>query len=122
MPPSLIAAQRLSDEGISATVVNARFAKPLDRVMITRLAKKHKYLVTVEEHVLSGGFGSAVLELLEEERVFSVPVKRIGIPDRFIEQGPQRILREQLGLTPEGIAQEVRAMVHERELRVMSNQ
>ena len=122
VPPSLIAAQRLSDEGISATVVNARFAKPLDRVMITRLAKKHKYLVTVEEHVLSGGFGSAVLELLEEERVFSVPVKRIGIPDRFIEQGPQHILREQLGLTPEGIAQEVRAMVHEKELRVMSNQ
>ncbi len=119
---SLLAAQQLSDEGISVTVVNARFAKPLDRVMITRLAKKHKYLVTVEEHVLSGGFGSAVLELLEEERVFSVPVKRIGIPDRFIEQGPQRILREQLGLTPEGIAQEVRAMVQEKELRVMSNQ
>lgn len=111
VPPSLIAAQQLSDEGISATVVNARFAKPLDRAMITRLAKKHKCLVTVEEHVLNGGFGSAVLELLEEERVFSVPVRRIGIPDRFIEQGPQRILREQLGLAPESIAQEVRAML-----------
>lgn len=120
--PSLIAAQQLSTEGISATVVNARFAKPLDRAMITRLARKHKCLVTVEEHVLSGGFGSAVLELLEEERVFGAEVKRIGIPDRFIEQGPQRILREQLGLAPEGIAQEVRAMIREKELRVMSNQ
>jgi 1-deoxy-D-xylulose-5-phosphate synthase len=108
---SLLAAERLSADGISASVVNARFVKPLDRSMILRLARKHKYIVTVEEHVLSGGFGSAVMELLEEEKVFGVEVKRIGIPDRFIEQGPARVLLDQVGLSPEGIAHEVKALV-----------
>lgn len=111
---SLLAADRLSAEGISASVVNARFVKPLDRSMILRLARKHKYIVTVEEHVLNGGFGSAVMELLEEEKVFGVEVKRIGIPDRFVEQGPARVLLDQLGLSPEGIAHEVKVMVRSK--------
>ena len=111
---SLMAADRLSTEGISASVVNARFVKPLDRFAILRLARKHKYIVTVEEHVLNGGFGSAVMELLEEEKVFGVEVKRIGIPDRFIEQGPARVLLDQLGLSPEGIAHKVKAMVRSK--------
>jgi 1-deoxy-D-xylulose-5-phosphate synthase len=118
--PALRAAEQLSTEGISATVVNARFAKPLDRALLTRVARKHRYLVTVEEHVLNGGFGSAVLELLEEEKIEGLSVKRIGVPDQFIEHGSQRILREQLGLTPEGIAQEVRAMIRQKELKEVS--
>jgi len=119
--PSMAAAEQLSTEGISASVFNARFAKPLDRSLILRLAKRHKYLVTVEEHVLNGGFGSAVMELLEEEGIFGVEVKRVGIPDRFIEQGPARILCEQLGFSKEGIAQKVRSLVRSNLAGVTQN-
>jgi 1-deoxy-D-xylulose-5-phosphate synthase len=111
VPISMAAAGLLSSEGISVSVLNARFVKPLDRSALVRLARRHKYLVTVEDHALQGGFGSAVLELLEEERIPGVEVRRVGIPDRFIDHGPARVLREQLGLTPEGIAREVRALL-----------
>jgi 1-deoxy-D-xylulose-5-phosphate synthase len=102
--PALEAAAILKGKGIGASVINARFVKPLDRELIIGEARRTGHLITVEENALQGGFGSAVLELLEEERITGVNVKRIGIPDRFIEQGSQAQLRKDLGLDGAGIA------------------
>jgi 1-deoxy-D-xylulose-5-phosphate synthase len=102
--PAQEAAAILKEKGISATVVNARFVKPLDRDLILSVAKATGHLVTVEENALMGGFGTAVLELLADEGETDVRVKRIGIPDRFIEQGSQAQLRADLGLNGSGIA------------------
>jgi 1-deoxy-D-xylulose-5-phosphate synthase len=108
---ALKAAEALTARGISACVINARFVKPLDRQLILAEARRTGCLVTVEENALQGGFGSAVLELLEEERLTTVRIKRIGIPDRFIEQGSQAQLRKDLGLDVEGIAAAVEAFL-----------
>jgi 1-deoxy-D-xylulose-5-phosphate synthase len=102
--PALQAAKLLMERGITASVVNARFVKPLDRGLILAEAKRTGSLLTVEENALQGGFGSAVMELLEEERITDVRIKRLGIPDRFIEHGSQAQLRKELGLDAEGIA------------------
>ncbi len=112
--PALDAARRLGERGIRATVVNARFVKPLDRELILEVALRTGNLVTVEENALQGGFGSAVLELLAEEGVYDVRLKRIGIPDRFIEQGSQSQLRKDLGLDGEGIAATVEAFLSQK--------
>jgi 1-deoxy-D-xylulose-5-phosphate synthase len=109
--PALEAASFLRDKGIGAAVINARFVKPLDRELILGWARRTGHLVTAEENALQGGFGSAVLELLEEERIIGVKVKRIGIPDRFIEQGSQARLRQDLGLDAAGIAATVEAFL-----------
>ena len=109
--PALEAAGLLREKGIRAAVVNARFVKPLDRELILGWARRTGHMVTVEENALQGGFGSAVLELLEEEKVTGVKVKRIGIPDRFIEQGSQAQLRRDLGLDAAGIAATVEAFL-----------
>jgi 1-deoxy-D-xylulose-5-phosphate synthase len=109
--PALDAARRLRERGIRATVVNARFVKPLDKTLILEVALRTGNLVTVEENALQGGFGSAVLELLASEGVYNVKVKRIGIPDRFIEHGSQAQLRKDLGLDGEGIAATVEAFL-----------
>jgi 1-deoxy-D-xylulose-5-phosphate synthase len=108
---ALKAAQALKARGISACVINARFVKPLDRQLILAEARRTGCLVTVEENALQGGFGSAVMELLEQERLTSVRIKRLGIPDRFIEQGSQAQLRKELGLDAEGIASAVEAFL-----------
>jgi 1-deoxy-D-xylulose-5-phosphate synthase len=109
--PALKAAEILKERGISASVINARFVKPLDRELILREARRTGCLVTVEENALQGGFGSAVLELLEEERITDVRIKRLGIPDRFIEHGSQAQLRKDLGLDAEGIASAVESFI-----------
>ena len=105
------AAERLRREGISTAVVNARFVKPLDAELITRIAKQVRYLVTVEEGTRMGGFGSAVLEALSEAGVTHLPTKLIGLPDWYVEQGPQDLLREKYGLTAEGIYQGVKDLL-----------
>ncbi len=102
--PALEAAKLLAERGISATVVNARFVKPLDNDLILQVARRTGVLVTVEENALAGGFGSAVLELLESEGITGIKVKRIGIPDHFIEHGSQAQLRKNLRLDAHGIA------------------
>jgi 1-deoxy-D-xylulose-5-phosphate synthase len=102
--PSLEAAKLLLRKGIRATVINARFVKPLDRDLIIGEALRTGHLVSVEENALQGGFGSAILELLENEGITGVKVKRLGIPDRFIEHGSQGQLRQDLGLDGAGIA------------------
>jgi len=102
--PALEAAEALGRKGFSVGVVNARFVKPLDADLITSVAKKTGRLVTVEENALQGGFGSAVLELLYDSGMQHMKIKRLGIPDRYIEQGSQAQLRKDVGIDAEGIA------------------
>ncbi|MGC4192675.1 MAG: 1-deoxy-D-xylulose-5-phosphate synthase [Thermomicrobiales bacterium] len=91
------AAEDLAADGIEATVVNARFVKPLDEELILALAASHGAIVTVEENAAMGGFGSGVLELLAREGL-AIPVKVLGVPDRIFEQASQNRLRELAGL------------------------
>lgn len=107
--PSLAAAELLENEGISLAVVNARFVKPLDRTLIVELARESGILVTVEENAVQGGFGSAVLELLEEEGIAGKRVLRLGYPDRFVEQGEQAELHAAYGLDTAGIVSRIKA-------------
>jgi len=104
-------AELLLKRGINCTVVNMRFIKPLDKECILQMADKMEAIVTMEENVLNGGFGSAVVELLADEGR-SIPVLRFGIPDEFIEQGTQSELREQCGLTPEQMSEKINDMLN----------
>jgi 1-deoxy-D-xylulose-5-phosphate synthase len=117
--PAIDAAERLKEEGISATVVNARFVKPLDQELILAIAKKAGRVVTVEEHALQGGFGSAVLECFEDNRLSGIKTLRIGLPDRFIEHGPQAVLRQKYGLDAEGIAARAREFFEKTSLKAV---
>lgn len=112
--PALSAATLLETEGISAAVVNARFVKPLDAKLICSVAEEAKRVVTIEENILAGGFGSAVLELLHDRELESVHVKRCGIPDAFVEQGRQDELRKKYLLDQEGIYQTALSVLKER--------
>lgn len=103
--PSVETAWILNKKGIDATIVNARFAKPLDSELILETVSKTKRLVTVEENVLAGGFGSAVLSLLSS--IAGIRALRIGIPDEFVEHGSQEILRANYCLDAEGIGQRI---------------
>jgi 1-deoxy-D-xylulose-5-phosphate synthase len=109
--PALEAANLLAAEGIELTVVNGRFIKPLDSQLILELAAMVPFMVTVEENALMGGFGSAVLELLQEAGVSGLPVTRLGFPDSYLEQGEQEELRHLYGLDAEGIASTIRSLV-----------
>lgn len=105
---ALQAAERLAGEGVSATVVNARFVKPLDRDMLLELARTVGRLITIEENALAGGFGSAVWELLEHEGVEGCRLYRVGVPDEFVEHGTQASWRKRYGLDPAGVLEAVR--------------
>ena len=94
-----LAAQELLEEGIRVAVVNARWVKPLDEEMILCLAKGTGHMVTIEDHVVAGGFGSAVLELLERRGIHDVDMRMIGLPDKFVEHGAVTILKELYGLS-----------------------
>lgn len=102
--PALNARRLLAEKGISASVVNARFVKPIDEALILELASRTKRLVTVEENSLAGGFGSAVAELLATHLLLGVILHRIGLPDEFVEHGDLESLRRHHSLTGEGIA------------------
>lgn len=106
--PALEAAAALARDGISCMVVNARFVKPMDGELIVRAAQATGRLVTVEENVRDGGFGSAVLEALSDARVTGVHTVRIGMPDSFVEHATAAQQRQQLGLDAEGITRRVR--------------
>ena len=106
--PALEAAALLQQDGISPTVVNARWAKPLDTALIEDIVQRHKILITVEEGVKRGGFGSAVLEHLESAEINRVRIKVMGLPDRFFEHGKRELLLEQAGLTSQGVAAQVK--------------
>lgn len=109
--PAIRAAERLKEEGISTRVINARFVKPLDEWLLCETAKEIGKIVTVEENVLMGGFGSAVLELLETKGIYGVKVMRLGIEDEFAEHASQAELRKMYGIDEEGIIRAVRRMV-----------
>ncbi len=106
-----LAAIELAEEGISVAVVNARWAKPLDEEMILRLAKGARRLVTIEDHVAAGGFGSAVLELLESRGIQGIDVRVLGCPDKLIEHGAPSILKELYGLSSSHLKDVIRDMV-----------
>jgi 1-deoxy-D-xylulose-5-phosphate synthase len=106
---ALAAADELEKKNISVCVLNPRFIKPLDEKTILNLARKTKKIITIEENTLEGGFGSAVLELLEKNNIRS-NIKRMGIPDSFIEHGATSILKEQVGLTKKHIIQAIKGM------------
>jgi 1-deoxy-D-xylulose-5-phosphate synthase len=105
---SLRAADLMEDRGLEPTVVDARFAKPLDGELLTQLASEHELLVTVEDGVLQGGFGSAVGELLlDRDLAGSTRLVRVGLPDRFVTHGKPALLHKEVGLTPEAIVERV---------------
>ncbi len=98
------AAALVAEHGLSVGVVNARFAKPVDRELLERAVRETAFMVTVEEGTLCGGFGSAVLEALNERGLPTHAVRRLGLPDRFVEHGDRAELLHDLGLDAEGIA------------------
>jgi 1-deoxy-D-xylulose-5-phosphate synthase len=104
------AAGILGEQGLQVTVADGRFAKPLDEELVQRLGREHELLVTIEENVLPGGFGSAVLEYLED--AFTEPqararVIRVGLPDRYVTHGKPALIREEVGFTGEAVAARV---------------
>ena len=105
--PALSAAMELEGEGIHCSVINGRFVKPMDREMLLSLAQEVPKILTVEENVLIGGFGSGVMEMLSEEGI-TVPVKRLGIPDVFLPHGSQGSLRKSIGIDKEGIKKSIK--------------
>ena len=110
--PAERAADILAEEGIEATVINARFVKPLDRTLILDAIRETGLLVTIEEAQAAGGFGSAVLELLANEGT-QIPVRVLGLADRFYDHASQSSLRKQAGIDAESIARQARALVRQ---------
>jgi 1-deoxy-D-xylulose-5-phosphate synthase len=115
---TLGAAGLLAEEhGIAPTVADARFAKPLDHALVERLVAEHDLLVTAEENVLAGGFGSAVIEhLADHDLLGGTRVLRVGLPDRYVTHGKPALLREEVGLTPDAVAERVAQAVLEPSL------
>jgi 1-deoxy-D-xylulose-5-phosphate synthase len=115
---ALRAAEILRNRGLEPTVADARFAKPLDGKLVERLAAEHDLLVTIEENVLPGGFGSAVLEHAEDafaDGTERARILRIGLPDRYVTHGKPALLREEVGFTGEDVAERVLASLGTRE-------
>ena len=104
--PALEAAEVMANSGVSATVINARFVKPLDDELILPLAEQIGKVITVEDGVLAGGFGSAVLEMLADRGISGVSVKRLGIPDEFVTHGDVKTLYHHCGYDEDAIVRE----------------
>ena len=106
--PAIEAAQNLEKDGVESTVINARFVKPLDSELIIALARSMRLIVTVEDAYLAGGFGSAVLELLEQNSLSDkIKVVRMGVPDRIVTHGDPKLLLAKYGLDADGIYSKV---------------
>ncbi|NJP37629.1 1-deoxy-D-xylulose-5-phosphate synthase [Bacillus luteus] len=117
VPVAEEAAELLAKEGISVEVINARSIKPLDETMLKRLHGEGKPLLTLEEHALQGGFGSAVLEFFNNENLYNVPVERMGIPDWYIEHGSVSDLLKEIGLTGENTAARIKSILPRKQQR-----
>ena len=109
--PALSAARKLENEGIRVKVINARFIKPLDSELILHTATSVSKILTIEENVLDGGFGSALLELLNENGMTGLTVRRLGIRDEFVQHATQAELRARYGLDEEGIFRTIKDML-----------
>jgi 1-deoxy-D-xylulose-5-phosphate synthase len=105
--PSMEAATALQNEGLSVGVVNCRFVKPLDKSLAEQARSVGRVLV-VEENIRQGGLGSALLELFNDHDLPNLRLKRMGLPDKFVEHGPSVLLREKYGLDKSGILKEAR--------------
>jgi 1-deoxy-D-xylulose-5-phosphate synthase len=105
------AADLLAKEGLNVAVINGRFIKPLDDELIARFCRSGAKIVTVEEGSLAGGFGSAIMERVQQLGIEGVRFHRIGIPDEYVHHGSQDVLRAQYDLHGEGIARRVREFV-----------
>lgn len=101
------AREAMAEGGCRPTIVNARFVKPMDLGVLKRVAETHDLIVTVEENAISGGFGAAVASHLADRLRPGQRVVNLGIPDRFVEHGPRKMLLDEVGLSPEGIARAV---------------
>jgi 1-deoxy-D-xylulose-5-phosphate synthase len=119
--PAIEASEQLSSMGIESTLINARFVKPLDIQTILHHASKTGTVLTVEEGILSGGFGGAVIEEIAQSLTQGITVKSLGIPDRFVEHGPQEILRDTYDLSARGITKAALGMLSGRAARVHEN-
>jgi 1-deoxy-D-xylulose-5-phosphate synthase len=108
------AADLLAGDEVAVTVADARFAKPIDAGLMAQLAAEHDLLVTVEEGVLAGGFGSAVWETLNEAGTAPPRILRVGLPDRYVTHGKPALLHEEVGFTGERIAERIRAAISDR--------
>ncbi len=116
--PAAQAAERLAKDGIETTLVNARFVKPLDASLLLALARTKRLIVTIEEAYLAGGFGSAVAELLEENGLLDqVRLVRMGVPDRLVTHGDQKLLLAKFGLDADGIYTRVKESIEVLEQR-----
>jgi 1-deoxy-D-xylulose-5-phosphate synthase len=119
---SLEAAERLVERGINASVANARFVKPLDEDLLYDLCRRFGKILIVEDNVLEGGFGSAVLEFLQGRDLHSIEVKRLGVPDVFIEHGTQNQLRQKYEIDSTGIFNRIVQWVERENSRPSSKQ
>jgi 1-deoxy-D-xylulose-5-phosphate synthase len=99
----------LEADGLRPTIVNARFVAPLDENLLLELAETHRRFITLEEHSLAGGFGSAVVEFLND-RGIAIPVERVGVPNVLVQHASQAAQRAQFGLSAEAVANRVRAL------------
>jgi 1-deoxy-D-xylulose-5-phosphate synthase len=111
---ALAAAEQLAALDVAVTVADARFAKPIDAGLMAQLAAEHDLLVTVEEGVLAGGFGSAVWETLNEAGA-SPRILRMGLPDRYVTHGKPALLHDEVGFTAERIVERVSAAISDGE-------
>lgn len=120
--PAVEAANNLAKDGIDATVINARFVKPLDDELILSMAKRSGLIVTVEDAYLAAGFGSAVLEMLEENDISDkIKVVRMGVPDEIVTHGDPKLLMAHYGLDANGIYGKVVETLHEMEVKSLGN-
>ena len=105
--PAMEAAESLAVQGVEATVINARFAKPVDTELIIDLAMRIKRIISVEENTLSGGFGNYVNDVVRQADISDVIIRNVGLPDVFVEQGGQDFIRAKYGLDAKGIVKKV---------------
>jgi 1-deoxy-D-xylulose-5-phosphate synthase len=119
LPEALRLAEMLEREGFSAAVINPRFVKPIDRDCVSQFGGHSGLVITLEDHVLAGGFGSAVMETLSDLDV-QVPVVRVGWPDEFIEHGKVEALREKYGLTAEAALVKARPYLSKMMERILA--
>jgi 1-deoxy-D-xylulose-5-phosphate synthase len=117
IPMALEASHLLEKQGISVKVVNARFIKPLDEALLTEILEQQLPILTIEEAVLQGGFGSAVLEFAQEKGYHNAVIQRMGIPDRFIEHGSVKELLREVGLTVDHIVDKILTMTPKKQKR-----
>ena len=118
--PAMEASHQLQEEGIDVEVVNARFVKPLDEEMLTYILNEFDKVITVEENALLGGFGSAVLEFAETHNFNHAIIKRMGIPDKFIQHGSRNKLLSILGLDKQGIIQTIKKVIKSKTQSVIN--